>query len=68
MVRGSKEYYLSSEQKCMVLVGEVSDRGGLITMSLGLAFRNCIKDYLIHWIEYDKNLPYSFIFSSPVWG
>jgi len=68
MVRGSKEYYLSSEQKRMVLVGEVSDRGGLITMSLGLAFRNCIKDYLINWIEYDKNLPYSFIFSSPVWG
>ena len=48
MVRGSKEYYLSSEQKRMVLVGEVSDRGGLITMSLGLAFRNCIKDYLIN--------------------
>ena len=68
MVRGSKEYYLSSEPKHMVLVGEVSDHGGLITMSLGLAFRNCIKDYLINWIVYDKNLPYSFIFSSPVWG
>lgn len=68
MVRGSKAYYLSSEQKHMVLVGEVSDCGGLITMSLGLAFRNCIKEYLINWIEYDKNLPYSFIFSSPVWG
>ena len=67
MVRGSKAYYLSSKQKHMVLVGAVSDHGGLITLSLGLAFRNCIKYYLINW-EYDKNFPYSFIFSSPVWG
>lgn len=68
MVRGSKAYYLSSEQKHMVLVGEVIDCGGLITMSLGLAFRNCIKEYLINWIEYDKNLSYYSIFSLPVWG
>ena len=68
MVRGSKAYYLSSKQKHMVLVGAVSDHGGLITLSLGLAFRNCIKDYLINWVEYDKNFPYSLIFSSPVWG